>query len=372
MFARRCNKPIAVDGYEWFRRENREDRVMRTSLFAVVLLSVCIAAFPLFESDVLVCASEEKPRWVDNPREEYPDELYIAGVGSGDTLEKAKDNARAEVAKVIRLDINVQQKIVDTYLETGTGEDLDMKRSTDFVNRVNVATEQSLKNVKIEKTWLLKESAQYYALALIDRKETAAIYAREVKKKDGEVTSYVTSAKEAGNRLAKLAFLRKAIVCAVDRDILSEQLATISGGTVHFTHSISRADLIREKERLSRMTGVQVDLDFGNWDEFPNTLKKVLENNGFRIVNDDPDVVVTGRLAIEKLERKGYFVRWYYELHMKEVASGSEFLTIDDSGREGHRSYPEAEDRAVRTACAQLERDMTRKLDDYFQSLTSR
>ena len=316
-------------------------------------------------------AAKKKPGWITDPAGEYPVEKYIVSVGSGDTRESAGNNARGEIAKVIQLEIKVKEKIVDDVIETGAGEALDMKRSSRIYSRVNVQTDQSLKNVNIAKMWLSEEDARYYALAYLDRNATADIYRVELAKVDSEVSSYVQGARECRDKVTRLAFLQKALLQAAYRDILAQQMLTITEGRARFRPDVAYADLVNTREELLTGVGVKVALDDSGWEEFGSSVKEVLASHGFQIVQSDPDILLTGKLIMTQLKRKGFHIGWYVELHLKDVASRTEFLTFSEEGREGHRSYPEAERLAIRSVREKILKDFDRKIDDHLNSLIS-
>jgi hypothetical protein len=299
----------------------------------------------------------------------YPHEMYITATGTGDTEEIARNKAIANIAQVIKVDINSQQKLVQKYFETGTGSDMELQMQSTFTRDIELATEQTLKNVFVDKTWFTEKEALYHAFAYMDRSETSNILKKDLKKLDEDISIYFQKYKEADTKLSRIAYLNKAINLAVQRDILMEQLNTISIGSESFTPSIKPADLVTARHDLAKETKVQLVLNYEKWEEFPGAVADVLQAFGFRIVDSDPDFTITGKMTMEKLERKGYFIGWHVELHFIDMAARSEFLTYMDNDREGHKSYGEAERRAAMRLANAIRKNFYKEIENYLVSL---
>ena len=316
-------------------------------------------------------AETPKKSIFDDPLGRYPNSAFIAAVGSGDTQEAAKERAISDVAKVIEVDINAQQQLVEEYLESGTADDMQLQRKSSFSRQINLTTQQSLKNVNIGKTWMSNEDGRYYAVAYLDRMETAEIYKQELATIDQQVSDYYTESQKAPEKLNQLAYINKAISLAVQRDAMASQLNTISQGLDTFTPTISPSKLAKTRRLITQNITVKPELTFEKYEEFPGAVGEVLQAFGFQLTNGEPDVLVTGSLKMEQLERQGYFVRWSVDLHFKDAASNTEFLTYTDDDREGSTSYGEAERRAAIRMSSAIKKKLYDRLQDYFDSLVA-
>jgi len=340
-------------------------------------LQLCIIAFLI---TITACGHtqkqpaqriSEKKRLADkiDPQTRYPHEWYITATGSGDTKESAEKKAINGIAQTIKVDIKSQQMLVENYLEKGTSDNMKLQATTSFTNQIDLTTQQNLKNINIAKTWLSDEDGLYYAFAYMDRSETSDILIKDLEILDKDIAAYYQAMQESENKLTALANITKALSLAVERDIKSEQLNSISLGNREYTPAIKSTELIGARHDLAKTIGVMLDLKFDKWDEFPATVAEVLGAYGLRIVDVNPDIIVSGKMNMEHLERKGFFVRWYVELHFTETASNSEFLTYSDDSREGHKSYGEAERRAAKRMSVALRKDLYKKFGEHLESM---
>ena len=345
---------------------NKKIKVIQFCL--IVLFLTLVACGAAQKQPPKKSVSERFAEKVD-PQSLYPNELYITATGSGDTQDKANKNAINGVAQVIKVDLKSQQQLVEKYFETGAGKDMLLEATSTFTSQIELITEQTLKNVNIGKTWLSQEDGRYYAFAYMDRAETAEIYTRDIANIDGEISIYYGKFISATDKLTKLAYLHKALNLSAQREAMNEQLTTITQGARSIPPAVKSTDLISARFELTKQIKVKFELDYEKWDEFAVAVEDVLASFGFQIVDVDPDVLVSGKMTMERLERKGFFIRWFVELHFTDVAAGTEFLTYDDDDREGHKSYAEAERRAASHLSRTIKKNLYRKFEDYLNSL---
>ncbi len=335
---------------------------------------VKLAGVTLVLSLILACGGqaqkvsrEDKSSLFDDPMKRYPNEMYITGISSGDTPEIAKDRAISEVARVIKADIKSTELLVEEYLETGIEMELDRKSS--FTRQVDITTEQTLKNVNIGKTWLDEKDGRYYAIAYLDRLDTSEIYKADLADMEKKIEAYYNKAQTESDKLARLAYINEAVMLAIQRDMMIEQLNTISQGMDKFTPSVKPEQLSQLRREITRDINVRLDLESGNWDDFPGALSEVLQLYGFQLAEENPDVVVRGDLQMEELDRKGYFVRWFVDLHFIDMSTDTEFVTYTDNDREGANSMGEAKRRAVLRMTKIVKQNLYDRLDSYFSSI---
>jgi hypothetical protein len=300
----------------------------------------------------------------------YPNELYITATGSADTQDDANKRAINGVAQVIKVDLKSQQELVAKYFETGVGQDMLIEATSQFTVQIELRTEQSLKNINIGKTWLSKEDGRYYAFAYMDRAETGAIYSKNIAEIDVEINDYYDRSKKANDKLTKLAYLYKSINLAAQRDALNEQMTTITQGQQSIPPSVAPADLIEARLELTQQCKVKLDLDYSKWNDFPNAVTDVLTSYGFHLTDANPDFIVSGKLSMEKLKREGFFIRWAIELHFTDLSTNTEFLNYSDEDREGHKSFEEAERRAIVRLSAAIRKNLFKRIDAHLSSLT--
>ena len=129
-------------------------------------------------------SNDETPIWIDNPYKSYPRDLYFSGVSTGDTRESAENNAMGSIAKIFKSNIKVDQTVVENFYETETT----FESQSSLNRRTSVGSDLELKNIKIVDTWFSSGEGLYYARAILDREETAAVYRREIEENDVKIS----------------------------------------------------------------------------------------------------------------------------------------------------------------------------------------
>ncbi|MEJ2055583.1 MAG: LPP20 family lipoprotein, partial [Calditrichaceae bacterium] len=131
--------------------------------------------------------SSDYPEWINNPNSLYPDSRYIVGVGSGDTRQAAEKNAVGNIAKVFQSVINVDQTLIENYLEVEQNNQNSASFSSQMLSRTSVTSQQDLKNIKIDEVYFSSNDGLYYVLAYLDRAETAQLYEQDIRNNDNKI-----------------------------------------------------------------------------------------------------------------------------------------------------------------------------------------
>ena len=53
-----------------------------------------------------------EPKWVSNPKTDYPDDLYLAAVGAGDTRRSAENAATASLSRIFESHIESDERVL--------------------------------------------------------------------------------------------------------------------------------------------------------------------------------------------------------------------------------------------------------------------
>ena len=75
----------------------------------VILLNVLLSACAVFPSDA-------PPTWVNGESNQFPKEMYLLGVGEGDSRIVAEQRAYAAVARIFEVQVEAQARDSETYL----------------------------------------------------------------------------------------------------------------------------------------------------------------------------------------------------------------------------------------------------------------
>ena len=64
---------------------------------------------------------QKQPEWISNPQKVYDKNIYEVGVGQGISEKEAEDNAYSVLANIFGMNISVDTKANEKYIETIRG-----------------------------------------------------------------------------------------------------------------------------------------------------------------------------------------------------------------------------------------------------------
>lgn len=324
-------------------------------IFAAVVLTSCTTL------------SGGEPGWVSNPKTAYPDDLYLAAVGAGDTRRSAENAATASLSRIFESHIESDERVLDQIHETTTR----FERTTDFSSDVNILSSQTLYNIQHAEAWK-DGSGRYHAVAYLDRRETAAIYRDKIDELTGRVHFTLTLAEQADNLLDRYAQLRAANRRAAENDRLLRQLRVIHPPTASASapdYSIS--EIHKALADTARQIRVQIHIEGDTDGRMTACIEELITRYGF--VLGTPTVLeIAGRVAITDDGQRTadlVFVRYELAVQIKDTG-GIVLAAVNNKGREAHQSQTEARSRSFRTMERAITTEGVQRLDAFFDALT--
>jgi hypothetical protein len=247
-------------------------------------------------------SGSEEPEWVNNPHDLYPESQYIVGVGSGDTKEVAENNAIGSISKVFQSKVKVDQTVIENYLEQEKNGNISTSGSSRLINNTNVGSKQDLKNINIDKSYFSPNEGLYYVLAYLNRKETAAIYRKEIANNDLKIEEYHGLSLKNKNKLTKYAYLLKAKTISDINNILNEQYGIIRGDGSRVAPLITESQLNKELRELTQKITVNLQTTQDTPAEVGDYVKEAIGKFGFKIVNSNSDFTFKFSLDMKKTD----------------------------------------------------------------------
>ena len=181
------------------------------------LLTMAVAAALILHG----CASKEKiqeaaqPDWVVGESAKYPKALYLLGMGSGETVDLAKQHARADLAKVFEVKISETSRdvqIITMQNDTGTTSQSQAERYID------TQATQILSGVEVAETWQDPQTRQYYALVMLNRDKTGRALREDIRHLDEITAQNVQKARQEIDRL-RLAYSAQSQRTAIQKKL---------------------------------------------------------------------------------------------------------------------------------------------------------
>jgi len=333
---------------------------------ATAAAMLLIAAFLLMSSCSAprqansVSGSNRLPAWVDNPSTAYSDSRYLMAVGSGSTLREAHDDALSSLSRIFQAEINASQELIDDFVETSRDDEFSSERTTQLLNISRIGTHQELMNTEILQSELASNGT-YYALAGMNRMESASIYNQEISNNDLKINEYESNADAESDPLQKLILLKKALVLAQVNENLSRQRNIIMGGASDRELNTQTLNRIREKFRtVQQQVPVAISTDSAT-ETIIAAIESVFQSSGFTVAGSgsgravlEVDVAYDAQRA-EMNRDNAEFVKWELIINIVNTLNNESFRTFITEGRDGALSYNDALKRADYSARDKIE-----------------
>ncbi|MBW2311103.1 MAG: LPP20 family lipoprotein [Deltaproteobacteria bacterium] len=307
------------------------------------------------EGSAVQVSKGARPDWVDGESMQYPSSSYLTGVGYDAERKSAEDKARAEIAKIFLSKVDSRTRTYQDYLQTTSTSKSGSEETFSIQEITDVSTEKVLSGVRIAHIYQQSSPEKlYYALAVLDRSQSATILSDRIRKLDADMEILLDMAEGEADVFKKIKYLKQSIGKHAMREAYDTELRIVSrsgrgiSSPIHFTEIKSELDAILLRDFL---IGVSVTGSRGA--EVQDALVQGLNQEGFSISEDvyAANVHIRGEVKISPLERgtaDWKYVRWRAHFDMVDRAGGSVFGSFTRTGREGHLNLQQAEDRAVR------------------------
>jgi len=334
---------------------------MKKSIIISVILLLLVVS--------LNAKGKDRPEWVDNPKSEYPDAMFLTVIGEGDSRRDAESDATGKMAKIFESKINATSAYSERYQELITDVSTESSSDTSFENAVLVESNQTLFNLQFGESFA-DDTGRVFVIAYLNRMETAEIYEGKIEANNEKVVYFINQSTKSTDKLTKYANLSAANIISTNNSILVEQLAIISPTTkemLDIPYDINKliSDYTSAAKAISFSISVKNDTD----SKVKKLIESLLTDLGFSL-QDNPSLYMLGEVSLERLEMPSSdkFIRWYLNLKMTDN-NDTLMFSMNEKGREAHVSYVEAEARCLRTIQQEIEVKFKNKLLDYFDSM---
>lgn len=313
--------------------------------------------------------NSDLPKWVDNPSNQFSENRYLMAVGSSPTREGARTQAQSNLAQIFVSEVEVNESYVNEFEEiTDSEEGTSVKENTNLITRSEVNSNQKMRNVEIREVHKAPNGT-FYALALMDRMETAQLYSREIENNRNEISSLRKKASNINSRLDRLVYFKQALAAARVNDMLINQRAVLTGQGSGRESSL--AEITQNYREAKKECTVSLNGDLPR--EVQSEITRKLQNAGFEIANNSSPVIqmnVSLMMEPVDLDRPKYkFIQWALQVEAQNKESGQWFSTYMSEGREGSRNEKYARQRSIQAVQEKLSSEFTNYINEELLSV---
>jgi len=309
-------------------------------------------------------SGKKRPGWMDDLAS-YPEEQFLAVIGEGDSLQKAKANAASDISLIFQNKISVDNTMESRFEELITSGVLaGVSESTTMTENINQQSEQELTNMKYGETWT-DDMGKAYVVGFIDRAETGQIYKVRIEDQAKIVGHLIGRSNNQETLLGTYAFLDAAFAVAMQNEILIEQLDIINSSVkarIHLGYNLG--DLKAERADVAANMLFQINITGDTDNRISPLVVGVINGMGFGI-SENGALQVSGDFSMNKVDRGNDFenYKWYLALTMVDDRGVPVAYTISAG-----LSDSAAVSRVYKDVEKEIQKRFSRELNAYFNS----
>ena len=279
-------------------------------------------------------AADARPDWLSGRSAQYPSEVYMLGVGQGDTREKAADAARAEIAKSFSLSLTANTSSSASEVDSNGRSDVEQSVSEE----VRTSTHKVLDGVEISAYWDDGDGG-HSALATLDRRHALSILQDKLAELD---KSFAELRERLGKTEGKFARLRVAVLLAhlaQSRRGINADVRSLSPDGKGVPAPAGLEDVLAEARKAVDSVTIRVAVTGEESEKTASRLQDALSVYGLKAVEggSSADVVVEAACSAERVPPDNltwYWARGAMNVKMSYGKSGEVFARFEEDGEE--------------------------------------
>lgn len=313
---------------------------------------------------------EEMPEWYLDPQSAYPQNRYVAAVGSGDKPDAAKASALGALSQRFQADVKMDTRSQKQYQELVSGDgDKTTEKKTTFTQGVNVKTNQSLLNVQFGEV-VRTGDGQYHTIAYLERAPTGRLYLDMIGDNSSKVQYYLGEAEKSDSVIRRFAFLNAASTVARANEVLLAQLRIIAPSfeqQADIPYDINEINTRRTDVTTEMKVSVSIGNDVKN--RISEVVKEALSEEQF-VMGESGPLAVQGQVEMEEQGADADFktVIWALSLNMVGPDGGS-YVSYTNQGEASGVSMNAARSFAYEDMEAEVKENFAGALNEYLNEM---
>jgi hypothetical protein len=321
-------------------------------------------------------APKEEPLWISDVDQVYSRLRYVAAVGYGPSRAVAEKEAFASLISVFGQTVQADRQSVVSYLEAMQQDVVSSYiRNTELNNAIKTSAGlDTLIGAEIRDYWY-DDQATHYALAVMERSKAASLYSELVDANREIIRVLTAMGEEEKNSLEGHARFLLAAKVADGNRAFSNILSVLGGAAVSLSaREMAEAENFRlEARSIVQRIPVDILVDNDETGRIQGAFASVIGKKGFLSGGRDSRYALEVTLRFSPVELPGQeniFVRYELAARFLDRSTGNVLSAYNGSGREGHLTMVEAENRAITMIEREIARDWDAAFSAYLDSLS--
>lgn len=333
------------------------------------------AFFFVFSACFLFAAKNKMPRWITLPSDVYPAEKYMNGTGSGKNRETAELEAVRNLSSVFGQTVKsntaaskkMEQALSEGKVSFSSAENLQQ-------NITSQIEAENLIGIEIAEYFYNKPEKKWYALAILEREKTAAVYQKYIEKNDAAVRKAIKESEKNPGTFYGYSEICFAAEIAAENDKLVKNLTVIDfeSGSEISKEIVSLKNTQLTKKKFAENITIYVQISGDKDNKIKSAFQDIFSKYGFKTSPSKKEKYnLEGKYSSE-ISQKGKIIYCVYSLDLdfSDVLQAESLFAINLKGREGSLSESDATNRTYRALEKDIGTQFSKNFDSYINNLS--
>lgn len=229
----------------------------------------------------------KNPEWITNPNKIYSRDIYEFGIGEGKEEKEAENNAFSSLAKVFGMSVKNDTKAQQRFVKNAQG----VEDTAVLEDNITVEAQHDLINVRIVERYYDSKRKKYYALAVMNKKETVPLIEKRIKENIDTIKIYLKKSEIEKDPLHKYSLVDLAYVVSLKNDSFQQQLMILDS-----SRKVEIEDAYRSNSLESMRNDIIQSMTFAveNSELFSSVqlvIEQMLSDFGLKISKNNPTYI---------------------------------------------------------------------------------
>lgn len=333
------------------------------------------AFFFVFSACFLFAAKNKMPEWITLPSGVYPAEKYMNGTGSGTNRETAELEAVRNLSSVFGQTVKsntaaskkMEQALSEGKVSFSSAENLQQ-------NITSQIEAENLIGIEIAEYFYNKPEKKWYAVAILEREKTAAVYQKYIEKNDAAVRKAIKESEKNPGTFYGYSEICFAAEIASENDKLVKNLTVIDfeSGSEISKKIVSLQNTQLAKKKFAENITIYVQISGDKDNKIKSAFQDIFSKYGFKTSPSKKEKYnLEGKYSSE-ISQKGKIIYCVYSLDLdfSDVLQAESLFAINLKGREGSLSESDATNRTYRTLEKDIGTQFSKNFDSYINNLS--
>lgn len=333
------------------------------------------AFFFVFSACFLFAAKNKMPKWITLPSGVYPAEKYMNGTGSGTNRETAALEAVRNLSSVFGQTVKsntAASKKMERALSEGK---VSFSSAENLQQNITSQIEaENLIGIEIAEYFYNKPEKKWYAVAILEREKTAAVYQKYIEKNDAAVRKAIKESEKNPGTFYGYSEICFAAEIASENDKLVKNLTVIDfeSGNEISKKVVSLQNTQLAKKKFAENITIYVKISGDRDNKIKSAFQDIFSKYGFKTSPSKKEKYnLEGKYSSE-ISQKGKITYCVYSLDLdfSDVLQAESLFAINLKGREGSLSESDATNRTYRTLEKYIGTQFSKNFDSYINNLS--